>query len=501
MERQWDAICVGAGITSLAFGAQLVHRYPNVRLLVIDKHSVPGGYATMFRRPKADAVFDCSLHKLSGMGEHGNLFRILSDLGLTEELDLYRSTDYFEANFQNRVFKLSNNIEHFQADLLREFPHQTEPLKAFFEELAVHGRNGYYQFQMMQGNFEVDFAELRFAHRNLKNLTVEEALRQRFDDPDLRRIIAATGIYVGGFATDLGYLYFLHVLYATLTQGNAYVRGSSQRLSDLLAQRIENAGGKVLLGTNVLRVMSGGDDRVRGVSTSRGEFLADRVYINASPHYAMNQLFDEHPSFSSVRLKLAKLQPSRSTTTLYLTTDLPPEQLGIDSAESMIFSENMNWEPPSQSDDSCEMLAEQAFWNESTLELTNYHLLDPSGGFILCANVLDDIGHWPHRKSALYKEKKHRAQLALLERLYQAKPLLRGHVDYVELSSPRTYERFTNNTDGAGYGAMVGTDLSGHIFHHGFPISGVHFLSAWVAGPSYEAAFGYAEMKVNQWAA
>jgi hypothetical protein len=29
----------------------------------------------------------------------------------------------------------------------------------------------------------------------------------------------------------------------------------------------------------------------------------------------------------------------------------------------------------------------------------------------------------------------------------------------------------------------------------------VHFLSAWVAGPSYEAAFGYAEMKAKQWAA
>jgi hypothetical protein len=69
------------------------------------------------------------------------------------------------------------------------------------------------------------------------------------------------------------------------------------------------------------------------------------------------------------------------------------------------------------------------------------------------------------------------------------------------VATPRTYERFTNNTDGAGYGAMVGTDLSGHVFHHGFPIAGVHFLSAWVAGPSYEAAFGYAEMKAKQWAA
>ena len=60
-------------------------------------------------------------------------------------------------------------------------------------------------------------------------------------------------------------------------------------------------------------------------------------------------------------------------------------------------------------------------------------------------------------------------------------------------------DAITNNTDGSGYGAMVSTDLSGHVFHHGFPVQGVQFLSAWVAGPSYEAAFGYAEMKARQW--
>jgi hypothetical protein len=46
---------------------------------------------------------------------------------------------------------------------------------------------------------------------------------------------------------------------------------------------------------------------------------------------------------------------------------------------------------------------------------------------------------------------------------------------------------------------MVGTSLKGHTFHNGFPVRGVHFLSAWVAGPSYEAAFGYAEMTARQW--
>jgi all-trans-retinol 13,14-reductase len=497
----WDAICVGAGITSLAFGAQVVQRHPSARILVIDKHSVPGGYATVFERPKAGAVFDCSLHKLSGMGEGGNLQRIFAELGLDEALSLKYPDDYFEACLPGRSFKLGNDVEEFRQILSREFPHEQAGLDRFFDEVAVHGRNGYYQFQMMEGSFEADFSQLRYAHKHLKNVTVAQALAERIQDSELRDILAATGVYVGGYPEDLGYLYFLHVLYATLSKGNAYVEGASQRLSNVLAQRIVDAGGQVMLGTTVQKVVNDADGRVCGVRTSRGEFHADRVYLNASPHYAMQTLFDGAPEFEPVVRKLEKLKPSRSTTTIYLTTDVAPAELGLDSTETMIFARGADAgiEARTRSAQAGEEACEQAYWRESVMEVTNYHALDPAGGRIVCLNVLDSIDHWPDRKSSEYKPKKARARDALLERLYQAKPGVRGHVVYAEVSTPRTYMRFTNNTDGAGYGAMVGTDLSGHVFHHGFPVSGVHFLSAWVAGPSYEAAFGYAEMKAKQW--
>jgi phytoene dehydrogenase-like protein len=501
MDGHWDAICVGAGITSLAFGAQVVQRHPGARILVIDKHAVPGGYATVFQRPKAEATFDCSLHKLSGMGEGGNLRRILTGLGLADELRLKVPDDYFEAVLPDGSIRLGNGVEAFRAALCARFPHERAGLDRFFEEVAIHGRNGYYQFQMMDGSFEPDFAQLRHAHRHLKHLTVAQALAERVGNPWLREILAATGIYVGGFPEDLGYLYFLHVVYATLTKGNAYVEGASQRLSDVLADRIVAAGGQLLLGTAVRRILSDDNGRVLGVATARGEFYADRVYLNAAPHYALRTLFDDQPALEPVRRKLERLTPSRSTTTVYLTTDVAPAELGLASTETMIVACGADASLAARAGAVDEDTCERAYWTDGVMEITNYHALDPAGGRIVCLNVLDTIAHWPERRSVAYKFKKVRAREALLERLYAAKPGLRGHVLTTEVATPRTYERFTNNTDGAGYGAMVGTDLSGHVFHHGFPIAGIHFLSAWVAGPSYEAAFGYAEMKAKQWAA
>ncbi len=72
---------------------------------------------------------------------------------------------------------------------------------------------------------------------------------------------------------------------------------------------------------------------------------------------------------------------------------------------------------------------------------------------------------------------------------------------FAEMATPATYQRFTNNFAGAGYGALVGADISAHSFHYGFPIKGVHFMSAWTAGPGYEAVIGYGEARARAWRA
>lgn len=502
---QWDAIFVGAGITSLACAALLVQRHPGLRLLLIDKHIVPGGYASTFARPSVAATFDCSLHKLSGMDEEGNLLRILRTLGLEEELGLVRPSDYFCALRAEETLSLANDVETVKATLSARFPDQAAGIAAFFDQVLTHGRNGYYQFQMLDGSFEPDMAQLRHAHRHLKSKTVYEGLADLIDDPFLIELLAAPGIYVGGYPEDLGYLYYLHVVYATLCRGNAYVTGSSQHLSNLLAKRITDAGGELLLATTVERVLTDGNGRACGVHTTRGGFSSGRIYINASPHYAVAQLFADDVDLGAVVDKLADLRPARATTTVYLVTDAPPGELGLVQTESMLFADSPALAVAARAavlrDGADAATSEHAFWHCSPMEVTNYHALDPRGGHVLCLNVLDAAAHWPQRRTPLYREKKARAAAVLVDRLMRHVPALRGRILRTEVATPHTYARFTNNTDGSGYGAMVGTQLKGHTFHYGFPIEGVDFLSAWVAGPSYEAAFAYAEMTASAWGA
>lgn len=503
VRKDWDFINIGAGITSLAFAAEAVIRQPGIRPLVLEKHLVVGGYASNFSRPLQNAVFDCSLHKLSGMRPEGNLHRIFRSLGLLDRLELIYPSVYFNASFEGTEILLPNNVNDFSAALKLLFPDEARGLDAVLEEVMTHGKDAYFQFQIQTGEYQPDLPRLRHAHQYLRPLTVMKGMHRHISNPQLLDILCASCIYVGALPEELGYLYYLHILYATLVCGNAYVRGGSQHLSNTLVDIIKSAGGEVLTREKAEEVLIDDQLRATGVRTKKHEFDAPIVFINAAPQYALDNLFSSSRShLEKVYEKASNLKPSLSTTTVYLVTDAPPEDLGLTLSETIFFNDSpdaaVSRRDRARRGGFEENAMEEAYWQSSPMEATNYHKLDKNGGFVVILNVLDEMQHWPQRKTPAYRAKKKRVCEALVRRLIERRPDFQGRIRYTEVSSPHTYRRYTNNDFGAGYGAHVGPGpATAHHFHYRFPLAGVNFLSAWVAGPSYEAAFGYAESKAR----
>jgi len=498
--ESWDVICVGSGISALTYALTIMQRDPSVRVLVLEQHSVPGGYSSEFHRPKQQARFDCSMHKLTGMGKTGNLRRLFCDLELDKEMVLHFSPTWFEAS-GNPSLMLESDSELTLHTLIKAFPNQVSGLQKFFKEVAVYGRNSYMQFEIIQGRFDPDFKQLRYAHKHFKNITVRDALLERFSDKHLIELLSAPAIYVGAFPEQCSYLYYLHVIYASLHMKSAYPSGGSQSLSNLMVSQIESRGGCVLLNVSVNRILvkeKSTELSVCGVVTDQGEFYSHNVLINAAPNYALTKLFEPRAELETYIYNTQQQVPANSTTTLYIVLDCAPEECGLRSAETMVLATDpdqahalriqVRLKPTNA------VLAERAYWELPTFEVTNYHTLDPSGGYVVIVNTLDDIRHWPIRKTPEYRAKKKRAIAMLLHRMITQFPRLNSHIQYTELSSPHTYQRYTNNTVGSGYGALVSPDAMPTMLNHNFPIKGVRFLSAWVSGTGYEAVMGYARM-------
>ncbi|WP_201766121.1 phytoene desaturase family protein [Verminephrobacter aporrectodeae] len=490
---------VGSGITALTHAALIVDRNPALRVLILEQHDVPGGYATEFCRPKLGARFDCSLHKLSGMGPQGNLRALFRELGLEDKIRLFFPPTFFEVVSTVRL-SLPEDARATQLCLTQMFPTEEVALGRFFAEVATYGRDGYMQFETLQGNYEPDFKQLRWAHRNLKPLTVAQALRQRFGDSRLIEILSLPSIYVGCYPEQCAYLYFLHVVYASLFMRSAYLEGGSQHLSNLLVKKLRLAGSDVRTNVDVERIEVDSDDgsQATGVVACGQLIRCSHVYVNASPEHAMRDLLPNLDALQDLRRRAREQIPANSTSTIYLLLDTRPDLIGLGSAETMVLAE-----APEQAEQSRALarssptdaeIAENAYWVKSSFEVTNYALLSASGGNVVIVNVLDDVRHWPERKTAEYRAKKRRLVQVVLSRLFRAIPALESHVKYREVSTPRTCERYTRNKAGSGYGALVSPYAAAGVSGIAFPVGNVSFLSAWVSGSGYEATMGFARL-------
>ena len=112
-EESFDVIVVGAGIGGLVSAALLARQGRSV--LVLDRHVVAGGNATIFRRRGYE--FDVGLHYVGGCHEDGVLPRILRAAGagdiVFEELD----PDGFDVLvFPDLQFRIPRGIDRFRRE-------------------------------------------------------------------------------------------------------------------------------------------------------------------------------------------------------------------------------------------------------------------------------------------------------------------------------------------------------------------------------------------------
>ena len=96
-EKDFDAVIIGSGLGGLSCAAAFARQ--GFRALVLEQHSRPGGYATVFKRP-GGFVFDVSLHSTVIEERYGirNLitgFPEIEDVEFVPHPDLYRAVEAY----------------------------------------------------------------------------------------------------------------------------------------------------------------------------------------------------------------------------------------------------------------------------------------------------------------------------------------------------------------------------------------------------------------------
>ena len=84
--EKFDAVVIGAGNGGLVAAIRLLQG--GARVLVVEKHNIPGGFATSFRRGRFE--FEASLHELNDFGtkeNSGDVRDLFDSLGVTDKIE------------------------------------------------------------------------------------------------------------------------------------------------------------------------------------------------------------------------------------------------------------------------------------------------------------------------------------------------------------------------------------------------------------------------------
>jgi phytoene dehydrogenase-like protein len=477
--EQYDVIVLGAGLGGLASASILARR--GKRVLVLERHSIPGGYATNFTRE--GFTFDVSLHSFDGVRKGTSSFDIVTACGIANRIEFIPHRKLYRVLAHDVDLSVHDgDLARYQEQLSRLYPHERENLRLMFSE-ADRMFSQVARFICSSMPFLVKMVSMPFLfHKILKyeHSTVDTFFSRFIKDERLKELLSVQWTYYGLPPDQLAFPYFSYPFMDYLKHGGYSVRGGSQALSNAMVDVIRENGGDVHLTTPVTKLLVK-DDRVEGVTTKKlGTVYASKVISNLSPYTIVNlagqDSFPEH--FLS---KLREMKVSISGLQVYLGLDCTVQELGVDPDEYIVFVGN---EAPLAAQYES-MLTNDLESGKTAFSINFFSNVDPSmappdkstlGLFSLVGGK-----YWQDLPYTEYKLRKKAVTQTLIRQAERVIPDLSRHIQVCETGTPRTMTRYTANPGGCFYGFEQSPKQSGLLrrFPQRYPVKGLYQVGAW----------------------
>jgi len=476
-----DVVVIGAGNGGLTASAALAQK--GLKVLLLEKHNIPGGCATSFCRGRFE--FEVALHQLSGMGTEtkpGPLRMLLSNLGVLDDIEFVEMSDLYRVAMPGVLdVKLKADRSQVVSELQGHFPREKEAIERFFDFV--------YRFAgEMLGVFyfkdpEACRAKYPTLYRNaLRNC--KEVLDEFFTDPILKAVLSVYWGYLGLPPNRLAFAYLALLFYTYIEFKAFHIKGGSQALSNALVSKFLASGGKVRFNCAAREILVRGG-AVQAVVTQEGEHIPARsVVSNVSPVVTYLQLIDRAEVPSQVLTELRGRSLSPSAFVLFMGFDCDPGVLNFTESTTFILSNT------DITDGSYNRMREIETGND-LMVLSCYNVADPDfspQGTCQASLVTLKFGEpWLRVPPADYYKTKFRCAEALLRTAEKVYPNMQEHIEEMEVATPLTHMRYLGHPSGSVYGFEQQTKDS-LFFQPGChsPIRGLTFASAWTGDCGFQ---------------
>ena len=449
--RFYNVIVAGAGNGGLVAAATLAKK--GVKVLLLEQHNLPGGFATSFVRGRFE--FETSLHELCSMGpetDKEGVRRIFEDqLGIEESFirvpEAYRliiPEENIDATIPFGIKEFTDAVENY-------VPGSRKSLENFWE-LVEDVHNAIEFVGKSQG--KVDKKAMLRHHSNFiktGGYTVDEVLDALEMPKKAQYIVTAYWCYLGVPTNRLSFTIFAAMLRTYVRGGGWIPKYRSHGFTTALDKVIREAGGEVEYNTRVEKVLVK-NGKITGIETSKGEtILTNNLIANISPNTVFNKLIYPQKEVPEIAYKFVNARTLGVTLmVVYLGLNKSAEELGITDYSYFLYDKG-----------STEQLYEEAtkpLGDSHPAQATvclNKAIPDcsPSGTSIVYITTLFRPETWENVKEEDYFDLKTKYANRLIDDFENSTGIkIRHAIEEIEVASPATFCHYTKVVNGVIYG-------------------------------------------------
>lgn len=408
----YDVIIIGAGIGGLVCGCYLAKA--GLKVLIIEKNANPGGYCNSFE--VKGYKFDGCVHSLGNISRGGKFFEIINELDIERDLDLIKHNPSDVLIVDKRVVCFYNDVEKTIKSFAESFPKEKKSIKAFFNLLLK--------------DLSIENA-IKFRRVTFRNL-----LDKIFNDEDLKDILSLPllgnmgmpSYQINAFSAIKQYQQFM-------IDGGYYPKNGIQQLPDVLAKRIKQFGGGIILSKTVIKVEKK-EEMFELVLKSNERFRSKFVVSNCDARQTFKNLLGENNLPKSFYSKLLNMKPALTLFVIYL--GLKNGKLNLMNRSNSWFLLNKNFDKNHS----------KAIDYKTNISKIDWFLISPNyeakTAMIFAQATYMDAQFW-------IKNKKEYTENVINEVDKRVKGF-KDIIDFKVSVTPQALESWTNNFSGSGFG-------------------------------------------------
>lgn len=478
--NKFDAIIIGGGLGGLTAGAKLAKEGKKVCL--IEQHYIPGGCATTFKRK--DFTMEVGLHEMDGLDKNDPKTKIFEDLGVFQNVEFLKIPEFYRFTNRRVDIVIPDNKKEAIQKLKEKFQKEEKGIQKFFKKItAIQKEINKLPTERWKLLFLLPIFPLLFPNLVFNTFkTLGAFLDEIIQDEDLKLVLQANLQYYHDDPYSMALVYFSAAQASYFHGGGHFIKGGSQKLSDYLAKIITDNNGEVCLGNSVEKILMK-EEKAIGVEYQKTfgqnkevkQIFAESIIANTALPNIISLLPKENQK--PLEQKIKNLEKACSLISIYIGFKKEIKYLGNKHYSTFIFDESIKTQK--------DMLENhKGDFGKRNFVFVDYSQIDSglasegkSFGVICTVDYLSD---WENLSKEEYKKKKEDVAKILFTRLEEVIPGITNEIEYYEVGTSKTIERYTKNLGGTPYG-FAQTPKQAGMFRipNKSPIKNLYFASAW----------------------